>query len=65
MSEEAIVNFGASKVAVIGDVTVEDIEKAGAFDGIKVAPIKRRKEEKIPFFKRKENVVNCHLLRFF
>ena len=57
--EEAIVNFGASKVSVVGDVTVEDIEKAGAFDGIKVAPINRRKEEKIPFFKRKENVLTA------
>ena len=57
--EEAIVNFGASKVSVIGDVTVEDIEKAGAFDGIKVAPIKQRKQEKIPFFKRKENVLTA------
>lgn len=57
--EEAIVNFGASKVAVIGNVTVEDIEKAGAFDGIKVAPIKQRKQETTPFFKRKENVVTA------
>lgn len=57
--EEAIVNFGASKVAVIGNVSVEDIEKAGAFDGIKVAPIKRRKEEKTAFYKRKENVVTA------
>ncbi|WP_445678106.1 heavy metal translocating P-type ATPase [Psychrobacillus sp. FSL H8-0484] len=55
--EDAIVNFGASKVAVIGNVTIDDIEKAGAFDGIKVAPAKQRKEEKVPFFKRKENVV--------
>lgn len=57
--EEVIVNFGASKVSVVGDVTVEAIEKAGAFDGIKVAPINRRKEEKIPFFKRKENVLTA------
>ncbi|MFJ7972264.1 heavy metal translocating P-type ATPase [Psychrobacillus sp. NPDC096389] len=57
--EEAIVNFGASKVAVIGNVTVEDIEKAGAFDGIKVAPLKQRKQETTPFFKRKENVVTA------
>lgn len=57
--EEAFVNFGASKVAVVGNVTVEDIEKAGAFDGIKVAPVKQRKEEKTPFFKRKENVVTA------
>ncbi|GGA39707.1 heavy metal translocating P-type ATPase [Psychrobacillus lasiicapitis] len=57
--EEALVNFGASKVAVIGNVTVEDIEKAGAFDGIKVAPIKQRKQDTTPFLKRKENVVTA------
>lgn len=56
--EDASVNFGASKVSVVGDVTVEDIEKAGAFDGIKVVAIKARKEEnQVPFFKRKENVI--------
>ncbi|ALC87635.1 cadmium transporter [Bacillus sp. FJAT-22090] len=56
--EDALVNFGASKVSVIGDVTIEDIEKAGAFDGIKVAQEKHRKVEgKVPFFKRKQNIV--------
>lgn len=56
--QEATVNFGASKVSIIGDVSVGDIEKAGAFDGIKVVPVKqRRKIEKTPFFKRHENVV--------
>ena len=55
--EEAIVNFGASKVSVIGKASVEDIEKAGAFDGIKVTTVRQRKPEKIPFFKRKENLL--------
>lgn len=55
--QEATVNFGASKVSIIGDVSVGDIEKAGAFDGIKVVPVKQRKIEKTPFFKRHENVV--------
>lgn len=56
---EAIVNFGASKVTVIGNVTVEDIEKAGAFDGIKVASVKQPIKPKKTFFKRKENVVTA------
>lgn len=47
--QEATVNFGASKVSIIGDVSVGDIEKAGAFDGIKVVPVKQRKIEKTPF----------------
>ena len=55
--EDATVNFGASKVSVIGKATVEDIEKAGAFDGIKVTTVKQRQLEKTPFFKRKENVL--------
>lgn len=55
--EDATVNFGASKVSVIGKATVKEIEKAGAFDGIKVTTVKQRQPEKIPFFKRKENVL--------
>ena len=55
--EDATVNFGASKVSVIGKATVEDIEKAGAFDGIKVTTVKQSQQEKVPFFKRKENVL--------
>ena len=55
---EANVNFGASKVRVTGPVTVEDLEKAGAFDGIKVVPMTmKRTIESKPFFKRKENVL--------
>lgn len=55
--EDATVNFGASKVSVIGKATIGDIEKAGAFDGIKVSTVKQRQLEKIPFFKRKENIL--------
>lgn len=55
--ENATVNFGASKVSVIGKATIEDIEKAGAFDSIKVTTVKQRQSEKVPFFKRKENVL--------
>ena len=62
---EANVNFGASKVRVIGPVTVEDLEKAGAFDGIKVVPMSgKRKIESKPFFKQKENVMTLISLLF-
>lgn len=62
---EANVNFGASKVRVIGPVTVEDLEKAGAFDGIKVVPMTaKRKIESKPFFKQKENVMTLISLLF-
>ncbi|KKB34714.1 heavy metal translocating P-type ATPase [Bacillus thermotolerans] len=54
--EDVQLNFGASKLAVYGDVSVEQLEKAGAFDGIKVYPENQKmKEEKIPFWKKREN----------
>ncbi|QED49418.1 heavy metal translocating P-type ATPase [Cytobacillus dafuensis] len=49
-------NFGASKLTVIGEATIEQLEEAGAFDGIKVLPENQRvKEVKIPFWKKAEN----------
>jgi len=55
---EVNVNFGASKLRVKGAVTVYDLEKAGAFDGIKVVPINsKRTIEYNPFYKRKENIL--------
>lgn len=54
--DDVQLNFGASKLTVIGDVTIEQLEKAGAFDGIKVFPEKQRVvEEKITFWKKAEN----------
>ena len=38
--QDAKVNFGASKIAVYGAATVEELEKAGAFENLKVAPEK-------------------------
>ena len=49
--EDAQVNFGASKLSFSGSATIEDLEAAGAFDGIKVVPLQNRKlEPKKPFF---------------
>src|SRR5690625_830336 len=42
--KDAKVNFGASKISVSGDATIEDLEKAGAFENLKVAPEKARRE---------------------
>src|SRR4051812_3058279 len=54
--DDVQLNFGASKVTVFGEATVEQLEKAGAFDGIKVYPERHRMaEEKIPFLKKTEN----------
>lgn len=43
--EDAQVNFGASKLLFSGSATIEDLEAAGAFDGIKVVPLQNRKLE--------------------
>ncbi|MFJ7935023.1 heavy metal translocating P-type ATPase [Sporosarcina sp. NPDC096371] len=63
--EEAQVNFGASKLSFCGSATIEDLEAAGAFDGIRVVPLQmKRVEAKIPFLKRKENIVTILSLLF-
>ena len=63
--EDVQVNFGASKLAFSGSATIEDLEAAGAFDGIKVVPLQNNKiEPKTSFFKRKENLVTLFSLLF-
>lgn len=55
--EDLQLNFGASKLTIIGQVTIEQLEKAGAFDGIKVFEESHRttKRLKTPFWASKEN----------
>lgn len=56
--KDAKVNFGAAKLTVIGEASIEELEKAGAFDGITVIPETERKEQKEePFWKKKTNIV--------
>lgn len=38
--QDAKVNFAASKIAVYGETTVEELEKAGAFENLKIIPEK-------------------------
>ncbi|OXS54919.1 heavy metal translocating P-type ATPase [Cohnella sp. CIP 111063] len=55
---EVQVNFGAAKITVYGNTTVEDLEKAGAFESLKVTPEKQRTiEKKKPFLHEHWNVV--------
>lgn len=61
---EAEVNFGASKITVYGQATKDQIEQAGAFDGIKVVDEKRSKQKKIPMYKRKEVILASISLLF-
>lgn len=48
-------NFGASKLTVDGNVSIEELEKAGAFDHIRVYP-EKEKTPHVPFYKRRQSV---------
>ncbi|WP_339146887.1 MULTISPECIES: heavy metal translocating P-type ATPase [unclassified Sutcliffiella] len=56
---DAKVNFGASKVSVSGAASISDIEKAGAFDNIKVSPEQEEipVEMPVPFYKKHATVL--------
>lgn len=62
--EDVQLNFGAAKLTVVGEATVEQLEAAGAFDGIKVKSINDRRKTAIPFYKRKENILAAISLLF-
>ncbi|WP_411842711.1 heavy metal translocating P-type ATPase [Salinicoccus sp. HZC-1] len=55
--ENAEVNFGASKITITGDATVQQIEKAGAFEKLKVVDKNQPKPEKQSFFKKHREVL--------
>ncbi|MCM3612282.1 cadmium-translocating P-type ATPase [Planococcus sp. MERTA32b] len=48
-------NFGASKLTVDGNVSIEELERAGAFDHIRVYP-EKAKVEHTPFYKRRQTI---------
>src|SRR5699024_9452915 len=53
---DAKLNFGASKITVMGDITVEQIDKAGAFDNIRVDDSKHGQTyTKTSFFQKRQN----------
>lgn len=54
--KEAKINFGASKISISGSATIEDIEKAGAFDNLKIRTEQEQVTEKEPIWKQKENI---------
>ncbi|GGA78349.1 copper-translocating P-type ATPase [Ornithinibacillus halotolerans] len=63
--EDVQLNFGAAKLTIQGEATVEQLEEAGAFDGIKVLPEKQREtEEKQSFWTKRENVTTISSLLF-
>lgn len=54
--EDAKVNFGAAKIYVKGETTIDELEKTGAFENIKVRDEKEKRGERVPFWKQKENI---------
>lgn len=63
--QDAQVNFGASKITIVGAVSVNQIEEAGAFDGIKVSQsTAKASEATIPFYKKTENILASVSLLF-
>lgn len=52
---DAEVNHTAAKIYITGDATIAEMEKAGAFDNVKVRDVNERKIEKENFWKKKEN----------
>ncbi|MBB6444789.1 Cd2+/Zn2+-exporting ATPase [Bacillus benzoevorans] len=53
---DARVNFGAAKITVYGETSIEALEKAGAFENLKLRGEKEQKMEAIPFWKQKETI---------
>lgn len=53
---DAQVNFGAAKITIYGDITIEEIEKAGAFENLKIRGEREQRGERLPFLKQKENI---------
>jgi Cd2+/Zn2+-exporting ATPase len=54
--EDARVNFGASKITVYGVASIRELEKAGAFENLKLIPDGEwDEEERIPVWKKREN----------
>ena len=54
---DAKVNFGASKITVYGNPSIQDLEKAGAFENLKIYPENKEvRMEREPFWKRRETI---------
>ncbi|MDM5292069.1 heavy metal translocating P-type ATPase [Peribacillus simplex] len=54
--KEAKINFGASKISIQGSATIEEIEKAGAFDNLRIRDEQEQVTQREPIWKQKENI---------
>ncbi|WBX80966.1 heavy metal translocating P-type ATPase [Virgibacillus salarius] len=62
--DDVQLNFGASKITVQGAASIAQLEKAGAFDGIKLYPERQRTKPKRPFWKKRDNIASMLSLLF-
>lgn len=53
---DAKINFGAAKITVFGDTSIEELEKAGAFENLKIRHDKEQKHAHVPFWKQQGNI---------
>ncbi|ASS88016.1 cadmium transporter [Geobacillus lituanicus] len=53
--KEAKVNFGAAKLTVWGEATIDELEQAGAFEQLTIREERERTVRPEPFWKKKEN----------
>ena len=60
---DAQVNFGAAKITVFGNASIEEIEKAGAFENLKLRDEREQRVEREPFWRQKENI-NVYISAF-
>ncbi|WP_263706506.1 heavy metal translocating P-type ATPase [Shouchella tritolerans] len=67
--KDAKVNFGASKLTVYGEATIEALEEAGAFEQLKVTKEPSRRQPlqytQIPFYKKHRSILISVLLLVF
>ncbi|WP_338465505.1 heavy metal translocating P-type ATPase [Shouchella rhizosphaerae] len=67
--KDAKVNFGASKLTVYGEATIEALEEAGAFEQLKVTKEPSRRQPfqytQIPFYKKHRAILLSFLLLVF
>ena len=63
--EDAKVNFGASKISVYGEATIEELEKAGAFENLKVASenLYGKLHKRLTRKKRMKKKKKCHSIK--
>lgn len=67
--KDAKVNFGASKLTVYGEATIEALEEAGAFEQLKVMQEPSRRQplqyKQVPFYKKHRAILLSFLLLVF